>query len=251
VFSFIGRVSKFEYFKGKKFYLSMWKSILSFLLILFFFSNCSPLKQYSSPSYAWAEAEIKIFEAMDASVEYADNSLLFIGSSSIRMWDTLAEDMAPFPVIKRGYGGAHLRDAIFYTHRVLGEHEPAMIIGFIANDIKGVQEDERPGKVKRLFAFFLKQVRERHPETPFLWIEITPTKSRWKQWEEIKRVNKKIKAYCEKMPNVYFVETAEAFLNENGLPSTELFIEDQLHLNKEGYALWSSIIKKEIEQYLN
>ena len=53
------------------------------------------------------------------------------------------------------------------------------------------------------------------------------------------------------MPNVYFVETAEAFLNENGLPRTELFIEDQLHLNKEGYALWSSIIKKEIEQYLN
>jgi len=229
----------------------MWKSFFLFLLILFFFSNCSPLKQYSSQSYAWAEAEIKAFEVLDASVDYPDNSLLFIGSSSIRMWDTLAEDMAPFPVIKRGYGGAHLRDAIFYTHRVLGEHKPAMIIGFIANDIKGVQEDERPGKVKRLFAFFLKQVREKHPEIPFLWIEITPTKSRWKQWEEIKRLNKKIKAYCQKTPNVYFVETAEAFLNENGLPRTELFIEDQLHLNKEGYALWSSIIKKEIKLYLN
>ena len=87
--------------------------------------------------------------------------------------------MSPYPVIQRGYGGAHLRDAIFFTEALLGDHQLAMIIGFIANDIKGDPADESLAKVKWLFKFFLKQIRERHPATPFLWIEITPTKSRW------------------------------------------------------------------------
>lgn len=216
------------------------------VVLLCLFCQCSPLKRYPKSSYAWAIPEIQAFEELNQTPA-PDNSLLFLGSSSIRLWETLAEDMAPHPVIQRGYGGAHLRDAIFFPDALLGSYQPAVIIGFIANDIKGVEEDERPARVKRLFQYFLKQVRQRLPETPFLWIEITPTKSRWAQWEEIKKVNKMIKAYCKKTPNVHFVATAQAFLNEKGHPRTELFIEDQLHLNTAGYALWSALIRKEIE----
>ena len=220
------------------------------LTFLFLLIQCSPLKQYPKSSYVWASPEIEHFKTLNK-IDAPDNALLFLGSSSIRLWETLAQDMAPYPVIQRGYGGAHLRDAIFFTDALLGDYQPAMIIGFIANDIKGDPQDESPAKVKRLFKFFVKQIRTRHPETPFLWVEITPTKSRWAQWEEIKVVNQKIKAYCEKTPHLYFVETADAFLTKEGLPRTELFIEDQLHLNPQGYDLWSSIIKKEIEQHLD
>ena len=159
--------------------------------------------------------------------------------------------MAPYPVIQRGYGGAHLRDAIFFPDALLGDHQPSMIIGFIANDIKGTFDDESPRRVKRLFKYFTKQVRERYPNVPFLWVEITPTKSRWAQWEDIALLNKKIKAYCDKTEQLYFVETAEAFLTTEGYPRTELFVEDQLHLNAQGYALWSGLIKNEIEKRLN
>ena len=229
----------------------MGKSLFSLVLGVAFFWSCSPLRQYSSESYAWASPEIEDFKALDEITRYPEKSLLFVGSSSIRLWDSLAEDMAPYPVIQRGYGGAHLRDAIFFTDQLLGKHQPAMIIGFIANDIKGDPADESPGKVKRLFKFFVNQVREKHPDIPFLWVEITPTLSRWEQWEEIECANEKIKAYCNKTENLYFVETASAFLNDEGLPKSELFIADQLHLNAEGYRLWSSIIRKEIEQRLN
>ena len=220
------------------------------LTFLFLLAQCSPLKQYPKSSYAWTSPEIEDFKALNK-IDAPDNALLFLGSSSIRLWATLAQDMAPYPVIQRGYGGAHLRDAIFYTEALLGEYQPARIIGFIANDIKGDPQDESPAKVKRLFKFFLKQIRKRHPETPFLWVEITPTKSRWAQWEDIQKVNQKIKVYCDKTPKVYFVETAEAFLTKEGLPRTELFVADQLHLNPQGYALWSSIIRKEIEARLD
>lgn len=220
------------------------------LTFLFLLAQCSPLKQYPKSSYAWASPEIEHFKALNK-IDAPDNALLFLGSSSIRLWETLAQDMAPYPVIQRGYGGAHLRDAIFYTDALLGDYQPAMIIGFIANDIKGDPADESPAKVKRIFKFFLKQIRERHPATPFLWVEITPTKSRWAQWKDIQKVNQKIKAYCDKTSNLYFVETADAFLTKEGLPRTDLFVADQLHLNPQGYALWSSIIRKEIEARLD
>lgn len=213
-------------------------------------SSCSLQKRYSPESYAWAIPEIEAFERLNEQ-PIPKNGLLFIGSSSIRLWKTLAQDMAPYPVVQRGYGGAHLRDAIFFPDALLGNGQPAMIIGFIANDIKGVPEDERPQRIKRLFKYFLKQVRERHPKTPFLWVEITPTQSRWAQWKAIKKVNKKIKVYCDKTDNLYFVQTANAFLTAEGLPRTELFVEDQLHLNQQGYALWSRLIKLEIENHFN
>ena len=220
------------------------------LTFLFLFAQCSPLKQYPKSSYVWASPEIEHFKALNK-IDAPENALLFLGSSSIRLWETLAQDMAPYPVIRRGYGGAHLRDAIFYTEALLGDYQPAMIIGFIANDIKGDPADESPAKVKRLFKFFLKQIRKQNPETPFLWVEITPTKSRWAQWKDIQKVNQKIKAYCDKTPNLYFVETADAFLTKEGLPRTDLFVVDQLHLNPQGYALWSSIIRKQIESRLD
>ena len=220
------------------------------ILFALFIVSCSPLKRYSKEHYAWALPEIEEFKRLNAQVQ-PEKALLFVGSSSIRLWKTLASDMAPYPVIQRGYGGAHLRDAIFFPDALLGNHHPAMVIGFIANDIKGVAEDESSQRVKRLFKYFVKQVRERYPDVPFLWVEITPTKSRWAQWNEIQRLNKKVKAYCEKTDHLYFVETAEAFLNAEGFPKTELFVEDQLHLNPQGYVLWSTIIKKEIEKRLN
>lgn len=217
------------------------------LVLLVLLNRCSPLKQYPQRSYEWAMPEIDQFKKLNEQL-IQENALLFIGSSSIRMWSSLAEDMAPYPVIQRGYGGAHLRDAIFFVNTLLAADHPQMIICFIANDIKGDSEDESPSKIKRLFKFFLKQVRSLHPDTPFLWVEITPTKSRWSQWKDIQNVNAKIKAYCDKTPNLYFVKTSHAFLDKNELPKTELFREDQLHLNSEGYAIWSKIIKKAIDE---
>ena len=85
--------------------------------------SCISLKQYPLESYSWVAPEVRQFEALDQTQEYPDNAILFIGSSSIRLWNTLEEDMKPFPVIKRGYGGAHFRDIIFYTDRILANHQ--------------------------------------------------------------------------------------------------------------------------------
>ena len=217
-----------------------------FMCIGFSLVSCISLKQYPLESYSWVAPEVRQFEALDQTQEYPDNAILFIGSSSIRLWNTLEEDMKPFPVIKRGYGGAHFRDIIFYTDRILANHNPEMIVCFVANDIKGAPEDENPKKVLRLIKYFIKQVREQHPTTPLAFIEITPTSSRWKQWNDIEEVNRLVKELCERKEGLYFVSTAESFLGGDGKPNDSLFISDRLHLNPEGYVVWNQLIKSEI-----
>ena len=217
-----------------------------FTSICFSLTSCVSLKQYPLESYSWAAPEVRQFEALDKSIEYPNDAILFIGSSSIRLWNTIEEDMKPFPVIKRGYGGAHFRDMVFYTDRILAKHSPEMIVCFVANDIKGVPEDESPKKVLRLIKYFIKQVREQHPSIPLTFIEITPTSSRWKQWNDIEEMNRLVKELCARKEGLYFVSTANAFLDEEGKPNDSLFISDRLHLNPEGYAVWNQLIKSEI-----
>ena len=212
------------------------------------FISCSPLKKYDAKDRAWALPEIEAFEKLDETRVYPDDAILFIGSSSIRLWKTLEEDMKPFNVIQRGYGGAHFRDMVFFTERILADHKLSMVVCFVANDISGSSRDGTPKEVLGLFKLFVKQVREKHPTIPILQIAVTPTKSRWKYWDKINQVNNLIKAYCEKRENLYFINTVPAYLDKDGQPKPEWFVSDQLHLNTEGYEVWNGLIKSEIER---
>ena len=223
--------------------------ILLILSILFF--SCSLVKKYPTDDRLWALPEIEAFEKLDEEVDYPDNAILFIGSSSIRLWKTLDIDMSPYPVIKRGYGGAHFRDIIFFTERILSDHDIKMVVCFVANDISGSTNDGSPREILRLFRYFIKQIRLKHPLIPIMQISITPTKSRWKHWHKINKVNHLIQAYCRKIENVYFINTVPEFLDKNGRPKSEWFVGDQLHLNKTGYKVWNKIIRTAIEGQLS
>ena len=131
---------------------------LFFTCICFNLISCVSLKQYPLESYSWTAPGVRQFEVLDQSLEYPNDAILFIGSSSICLWNTIEEDMKPFPGIKIGCGGAHFRDIIFYTDRILANHTPEIIVCFVANDIKLVPEDESPKKVLRLIKYFVKQV---------------------------------------------------------------------------------------------
>ena len=109
-------------------------------------------------------------------------------------------------------------------------------------------EDESPKKVLRLFKYFIRQVREKYPSTPIVFIEITPTPSRWKQWNAIEKVNRLVEELCARKEGLYFVSTASAFLAEDNKPNDSLFISDRLHLNSKGYTVWNRLIKKELKR---
>jgi lysophospholipase L1-like esterase len=202
----------------------------------------SQLEQYRSEVEAW-EKDIQAFESLDRTETYSDDSLLFIGSSSILLWSTIAEDMAPYRVIQRGFGGSRLSDVAWYAKRLIYPHEFKALVMFVANDISGNERDKTPEEAGRLLKYILDVVREKYPETPFFYIEITPTASRWDVWPQIREANRVLKAVCERDPDAYFISTSSHYLGDDGRPNPTLFREDELHLNRAGYLKWTEIIK--------
>ncbi|HUX56321.1 MAG TPA: GDSL-type esterase/lipase family protein [Bacteroidales bacterium] len=216
-----------------------------FLLII----SCSPIRKYQAlPEVRAWETDIQQFEQLDNSETYQKDAILFAGSSSIRLWSTLEQDMAPYPIIQRGYGGAKLSDFVVYASRIFNPHPCRAIVIFIANDISGSDQDKSPQEVAGLFRNLLKTIRKTHPQTPVFWIAITPTASRWKVWPQIEKANNLIKDICDNQFDTYFIRTDFAFLNEASQPIDNLFRSDRLHLTEKGYAVWTNIIKNEIKK---
>jgi hypothetical protein len=222
--------------------------ILTALIILV---SCAPLSKYRQlPEVKAWEGDIEKFEQLDISKSYPSDAILFAGSSSIRLWSTIGKDMMPYNVIQRGYGGAKLSDFTVYADRIIYPHPCQAIVIFVANDISGNENDKSPLEVSQLFRKTLYIIRRKFTDTPVFWISITPTPSRWAVWPEIKEANGMIKEICESHRNTYFIDTEKYFLNSSGLPRTELFLDDKLHLNAKGYTIWASIIKNELNTIL-
>ena len=221
-------------------------------LFLILFLSCSPLKKYESFSKKW-ENDIKKLEILDQKENYSDQAILFIGSSSIRKWDSIKEDLNPYKPIKRGYGGAHYYDLIHFTKRLVSPHKVKAIAIFVANDITGGKEginDLSPKEVLNLAKFVVKQIRKTHKKTPIFFIETTPTSSRWKVWNKISKANGLIKDFTSKNKNMFYIDTRTFYIKSNGMPNDEFFIADKLHLNNKGYKLWGKIIKDSFDKNL-
>ena len=203
------------------------------------------------------EPEIAALEKLQEA-ETIHNGVVFYGSSSIRLWDSIANDMAPWPVIQRGFGGATLPDAIEFAARILGPHLGAdnphrcqAIVVFVANDIRGDSEQDATAEVVgQRFESLLAWIREQDKNVPVFWIEVTPTESRWEVWPKIQAATQQVVAEINKDPNTWFIPTSGAFLGPDQRPMSNLFQADQLHLNQTGYQIWSALIKSQLNYRL-
>ena len=220
------------------------------LLALLFVLISNPSFCQSSPPdeiLQW-EHDIAVFDSLNL-VEISDaGTLLVTGSSSVRMWDSIHTDLAPYRVMQRGYGGAKLADFSYYAHRIIKSQQFKAIVVFVANDIAGVEADLNPGEVLRLFKDLVQQIRKRNPGTPLFWIEVTPTPERWQVSDQIREASSLIKDYCEKNSDLHFISTFNQYTTPEGIPDSTLFRDDMLHLNRKGYLLWSNTIKSSLEE---
>jgi hypothetical protein len=214
------------------------------LVLLNFCISFSSHGQSASPDdiLQW-EDDIAVFDSMNL-VNVSDaHTLLVTGSSSVRIWDSIHSDLAPYRVMQRGYGGAKLTDFNYYAHRIIKPQQFKAIVVFVANDIAGVEADKDPKEVKQLFKDLVRQLRKRNPDTPICWIETTPTPKRWHVSEQAREANGLIEAYCARNTDLHFISTFDHFLTPEGLPDSAFFRQDMLHLNRKGYLQWSEIIK--------
>jgi lysophospholipase L1-like esterase len=190
------------------------------------------------------EKEIRAFEAADKDHPPPRDAVLFIGSSSIRLWDTLAKDFPDVPVINRGFGGSQVADSVRYADRIAIPYRPRMIVMYAGdNDIAAAKS---PGRVRDDFRAFVEKVRGPLPDVPVLYIAIKPSLARWKLVDQIKEANRLISEYAKKTKGVEYVDVFTPMLTAEGTPRKELFRDDGLHMNRKGYELWASILRKRI-----
>lgn len=233
------------------------KNIISIIALIFL---CLPARNSAeaqhgtpdsnAPTDPW-EAAMLEFEERDRSNSYPPESIFFTGSSSIRLWSTLAYDMAPYPVIQRGFGGSRMADVLRLSDRYIAHHSFLAMVLFVANDITGSLYDIRPVEVRNQFEEFIGKMRSINSETPIFIIAITPTRSRWSVWDLNQSVNYKLAGLADNHHNVIFVPTEDLFLGEDGLPVESLFVDDQLHLSVDGYTLWTKRLRSYMDPVLS
>lgn len=224
--------------------------LISLLLLAGFLTSCNITRKYSKEASEKWEKDIVKFEQQDKSESDPDSAILFVGSSSIRLWSTLKADVAPYPVIQRGFGGSKFSDLAVYAKRIVYPHQFRALVIFEANDITGSKADKSPEEVVKLFRDIVMTVRKKYADQPIFLLEITPTKSRWAVWPTVRQTNQLLKESCSKLHNTYFIETASSYLNKDGEPRTDLFIKDMLHQNREGYILWGELVRKKMDEVL-
>lgn len=229
---------------------SSYRSLIFSLLLVGLLASCNVAKKYTDEASKKWEGDILKFEQLDKIEKDPQNAILFAGSSSIRLWSTIKEDVAPYPVIQRGFGGSKFSDLAVYIKRIVYPHQFRALVIFEANDITGGNADKSPEEVVKLFRNIVKTVRKKYSDQPIFVIGITPTKSRWAAWPKVSQLNQMLKESCNKLHNTYYIETSSAYLNIDGEPRTELFIKDMLHMNREGYTIWGDLVKKELDKVL-
>jgi lysophospholipase L1-like esterase len=196
-------------------------------------------------SVKW-EKDIAAFEAKDKESPPPKHAVLFIGSSSIRLWKTLAEDFPKQQVINRGFGGSQIRDSLHFADRIVFPYEPRLIVMFVGgNDLNAKRT---PQQVVDDFKAFVAKVREKLPDTLIDYISIPPAPVRWSQHEQIVEANNLISDFIKTDPKLKFIDIYSKELGDDGKPREELFKPDRLHPNEKGYALITSIVAPFLEK---
>ena len=209
-----------------------------------------PFKAYAKAASRW-DSDVAALERLNEVETHPHDSILFVGSSSIRLWKTIASDLAPYHPIRRGFGGAKISDVLVHLPRLISNCHFQSIVFFVGgNDVWGNEDDKDPTEIGACAGALIRQVRQAHAQLPIFFIEITPSPRREQLDARERGLNAALREACNDAENVHFIETREAFLNESGQRTAKWFADDQLHLNAAGYRRWAELIKQALDQKL-
>ncbi len=182
--------------------------------------------------------EIKAFRAQDSIQQPQDGMILFIGSSSFRLWKTAKEDFQNPTIVNRAFGGATLDDVIYYQDDVVLKYNPKKIFIYCGENDIASSEKVTPQVVLERFKTLYGSIRAKFPQTPVFFVSIKPCILRWKMKDRMIEANRLIQDYIDTQPFTTFVNIWDKML-KNGEPRNDIFIEDNLHMNAKGYAIWT------------
>jgi lysophospholipase L1-like esterase len=193
----------------------------------------------------WYENEVQRLEKERTELTY-DPKLLFYGSSSIRLWETLYDDFADYKPINLGFGGSTLAACDWFFDRLVAPFHPNSIIVYAGDNDLG--DGRHPEEVFIFFQQLVARTRSQFGDIPLAYISVKPSISRWNIVDSIRYCNKIIEEEIKRQAdNLYFINIYNRMTDNAGYPKREFLDPDGLHINEKGYALWKGIIR----QYLS
>jgi len=196
--------------------------------------------------FARWEKEVSGMEESDRTSPPPKGAVLFIGSSTVRMWKTLAQDFSGTPVINRGFGGSQIVDSTHFADRLIFPHKPIQI--FLRAGGNDLHAGKSPEVVFSEFKDFVAKVHAGLPETEIVFIGLCPSVARWPDAAREGALNRMVADFASSQTRVKFLDGADMSLDASGQPRPELFISDKLHFNAEGYKLLAERVRPLVRQ---
>ncbi|RCW64436.1 GDSL-like lipase/acylhydrolase family protein [Pseudorhodoferax soli] len=187
----------------------------------------------------WKES-FDAFAAADLQQAPQTGGVLFVGSSSIRLWDDLETQFDKMPVIKRGFGGSRMLDVAEHVEQLVLPYQPRLIVVYAGDN--DLAEGRTPQQVLDSFVAFVERVRAELPGTRIAYLSIKPSPSRVALLPQAMQANALIAGYSARTPNLDFIDIYSRMLDADGKPRTDLYSADALHMNPAGYAIWKATI---------
>jgi len=198
--------------------------------------------------HAWFwEWDVRRLESRNREHPPQTGGIVFTGSSSIRLWETLERDMAPLPVSNQGFGGAHAHHITHYAPRIVLPFDPRIVVLFVGgNDLQFA--DRTAEDVVTDIRAFATLVHSALPETRVFVLSLKPSLLRFGRWPELAEANRRIAEWCTGDPRLEFVDVATPMLDADGKPRPEIYRFDRLHMNEAGYALWTALLRPRLQR---
>jgi lysophospholipase L1-like esterase len=192
------------------------------------------------PDTARFAAELNAFIRADSVTPPPPSPVLFVGSSSIRMWTSLASDFPGLPVLNRGFGGSRMDDVLRYADRVVFRYEPRAIVLYEGDN--DLEDGRTPARIAGDVAEFLSRVRRTQPLTRVVCLAVKPSPSRWNLIAKVRQTNELLRAVVAQDTMATFVDVFTPMLGPDGRPRAELFLADSLHMTPAGYVIWRDAV---------
>ena len=213
------------------------------IVLLFLFWAEVFVGQEQKPAF-WED--VQDFKKADSVAFPPKNAILFIGSSSITMWKEVQQDFPGYKIINRGFGGSTLLDQIRFVKEVVFPYNPKQVIIYCGeNDLNASDTVDGNDVANRFYRLFT-LIRKKFPRVQISYISMKPSPSRQLLLKKMRSGNDLIKKYLSAKKRTAFIDVYKEMIDDEGKPRADLFLDDNLHMNKTGYAIW----KKAIEPYL-
>ena len=191
----------------------------------------------------WEQA-ISAFEASDHANPPPRGGIVFLGSSSFRRWD-LDKSFPGKGLINRGFGGSQMADALRYLDRIVLPLKPRTL--FLYEGDNDIAQGKTPETVEREFREIVKRVHAALPATKIVFVGVKPSIRRWHLIATVREANARVKAITDNSDLLEFIDVDAPLLSADGKPRADLFVDDELHLNDAGYAIWAELVAPHLE----